>query len=94
MEPTEVPSQSEDIIKISTSHYEFGANLIDLKEVDEAPVEEALKNNHVVRKVEKRQRDRKIDPHVETSSGPQLETFTLYLWVYNTIVYHVNYHLN
>lgn len=31
MGPTEVPSQSGEVIKIPTSHYEFGANFIDPK---------------------------------------------------------------
>ncbi|KAF7145932.1 hypothetical protein RHSIM_Rhsim04G0015500 [Rhododendron simsii] len=41
------------------------------EEGDAAPTEEAKKSNHVLRKVEKRQQDRKIDPHVEEqfSSG-------------------------
>lgn len=31
MGPTEIPSQSSEIIKIPTAHYEFGANFIDPK---------------------------------------------------------------
>jgi len=39
------------------------------EEADAAPAEEVKKSNHVVRKVEKRQQDRKIDPHVEEQFG-------------------------
>ncbi|XP_058209666.1 small ribosomal subunit protein eS8-like [Rhododendron vialii] len=43
------------------------------EEGDAAPTEEAKKSNHVLRKVEKRQQDRKIDPHVEEQfSGGRL----------------------
>lgn len=43
------------------------------QEGDAAPTEEAKKSNHVLRKVEKRQQDRKIDPHVEEQfSGGRL----------------------
>ncbi|WMV36101.1 hypothetical protein MTR67_029486 [Solanum verrucosum] len=31
MGPTELPTQSTDIVKIPTAHYEFGANFIDPK---------------------------------------------------------------
>lgn len=31
MGPTEIPSQSTEVIKIPTSNYEFGANFIDPK---------------------------------------------------------------
>ncbi|KAI8557524.1 hypothetical protein RHMOL_Rhmol04G0017300 [Rhododendron molle] len=43
------------------------------EEGDAAPTEDAKKSNHVLRKVEKRQQDRKIDPHVEEQfSGGRL----------------------
>lgn len=31
MGPTELPTQSMDVVKIPTAHYEFGANFIDPK---------------------------------------------------------------
>lgn len=31
MGPTELPTQSTDVVKIPTAHYEFGANFIDPK---------------------------------------------------------------
>lgn len=34
-----------------------------------APAEEAKKSNHVQRKIEKRQKDRKLDPHIEEQFG-------------------------
>lgn len=43
------------------------------QEGDAAPAEEAKKSNHVARKLEKRQQDRKIDAHVEEQfSGGRL----------------------
>ncbi|GAA0144110.1 hypothetical protein Leryth_014912 [Lithospermum erythrorhizon] len=43
-----------------------------------APTEDAKKSNHVVRKLEQRQKDRKIDPHVEEqfASGRLLAAIT------------------
>lgn len=35
----------------------------------EAPPEEAKKSTHVLRKLEKRQKDRKLDPHIEEQFG-------------------------
>lgn len=35
----------------------------------EAATEDAKKSNHVQRKVQKRQEDRKIDPHIEEQFG-------------------------
>ncbi|KAK4778636.1 hypothetical protein SAY86_006164 [Trapa natans] len=38
-------------------------------EEGEAPSEEAKKSNHILRKIEKRQKDRKLDPHIEEQFG-------------------------
>ena len=35
----------------------------------DGPVEETKKSNHVVRKLEKRQQDHKLDPHIEKQFG-------------------------
>ncbi|OVA05241.1 Ribosomal protein S8e [Macleaya cordata] len=35
----------------------------------EAAAEEAKKSNHIVRKLEKRQQDHKLDPHIEEQFG-------------------------
>ncbi|XP_073058886.1 small ribosomal subunit protein eS8 [Primulina eburnea] len=39
------------------------------EETEAAPTEEGKKSNHVKRKIEKRQTDRKIDPHLEEQFG-------------------------
>lgn len=39
------------------------------QEIETAATEEAKKSNHVKRKIEKRQQDRKLDPHVEEQFG-------------------------
>ena len=41
----------------------------DAAEEGETPAEEAKKSNHVQRKIEKRQKDRKLDPHIEEQFG-------------------------
>ncbi|KAB1205053.1 40S ribosomal protein S8 [Morella rubra] len=39
------------------------------EEGDAAPTEEVKKSNHVLRKLKKRQEDRKLDPHIEEQFG-------------------------
>ncbi|CAA3001530.1 40S ribosomal protein S8-like [Olea europaea var. sylvestris] len=39
------------------------------EDTDAAATEETKKSNHVLRKIEKRQQDRKLDPHVEEQFG-------------------------
>ena len=39
------------------------------KQDGEVPTEEVKKSNHVLRKLEKRQQGRKLDPHIEEQFG-------------------------
>ena len=44
--------------------------MFDVQEAEgTAATEETKKSNHVLRKIEKRQKDRKLDPHIEEQFG-------------------------
>lgn len=55
-----------NIIEADTYLSILGCNL---QEGDAAAAEEAKKSNHVQRKLEKRQKDRKLDAHIEEQFG-------------------------